>query len=213
MLGYSSLSCVVRVIGLALYYVVVPAIAGTGVQATDESVRQVWVVESARVGRVQAYFNHMQRASDARIWGKSDYWATPSELLRAGAGDCEDIAAAKYFALRELSVPSTRLRLVYARVFDAGRRRIEPHVVLFYRPAQDADWLVLDSLHDEIQGLSLRDDLLPILTFNEDMVARWSDSGAEQRLGGAEVMQTWNRLLTRQQALDVVALILAIHAL
>lgn len=86
-------------------------------------------------------------------------------------------------------------------------------MVLFYRPAQDAGWLVLDSLHDEIQGLILRDDLLPILTFSEDMVARWSDSGAEQRLGGAEVMQTWNRLLTRQQALDVVALILAIHAL
>lgn len=210
---YSSITCVIQAICLALCCVVIPAIADTGVMVRAESLRQSGLAESAQVGRVQAYFNAVRRVTDKRIWGRSDYWATPSELLRKGGGDCEDIAAAKYFALRELGVPSARMRLVYGRTFDVKSRRIEPHVVLWYRFAPGSDWQVLDSLHNDIQGLSSRTDLLPLLTFNEDMVARWSDSGVEQILGGAELMQSWNGLLKRQQALDIVALVLVIHDL
>lgn len=183
------------------------------VQDSMGSASPLWSSDLAQVERVQAYFNSLKRVSDRRMWGQDDYWATTSELLRAGGGDCEDIAAAKYFALRELGVPSAQLRLVYARVFNAGRHRIEPHVVLWYQSAQGAEWLVLDSLRDDIRALSLRDDLLPSLTFNEDLVARWLDSGVEQVLGGTELMQSWNVLLTRQQALDTVALVLTIHTL
>lgn len=178
-----------------------------------EPVSQPWSSGRAQVERVHAYFNSLKRVSDWRMWGRKDYWATTSELLQAGGGDCEDIAAAKYFALRELGVPSSQLRLVYARVFTAGRHRIEPHVVLWYQPAQGAEWLVLDSLRDDILALSLRGDLLPSLTFNEDLLARWLDSGVEQVLGGSDLLQSWNMLLTRQQALDTVALVLTIHTL
>lgn len=210
--GYSSFGSVIAILCLTLQCVVAPVTAGGDHQGTD-GVRQAQEVESVRVNRVQAYFNRMQRAPDMRAWGKEDYWATPSELLRTGSGDCEDIAIAKYFSLRELGVPSTRLRLVYARVFDAERQRIEPHIVLWYRPVLGADWLVLDNLEDDIQRLSSRGDLLPSLTFNEDQVARWSAAGGEQVLGGVELLQPWYVLLARQEVLDSVALVISIHTL
>lgn len=169
--------------------------------------------ELAKVEHVQRHFNHLKRVADARLWGRKDYWATPSELLRAGGGDCEDLAAAKYFALRELGVPAERLRLVYARVLDTGRNRIEAHVVLIYRTAQDTDWLVLDSLRDPLVRLDQRRDLLPWLSFNETGVARLSAAGVEQRLGGVDLLLPWQQLLARQQEVDPVALVLSIHTL
>lgn len=156
--------------------------------------------EYARVEAVHSHINRLKRVTDARQWGMNDYWATPAELLRAGGGDCEDLAIAKYFALRELGVPVERLRLVYARVFDTRRRLIEPHVVLWYRPETAADWRVLDSLMPRIQTLAQRGDLLPQLTFNERQVAHWRGSAGESLLGGPERIARWQQLLHRQTA-------------
>lgn len=155
--------------------------------------------EYAQVEAVQAYFNRLRRISDADLWGRNDYWATPDELLRAGGGDCEDLATAKYFKLRELGVPTERLRLAYARVFDNQRQVIEPHMVLWYRYDVASDWQVLDSLTPQIQYLSLRTDLLPRLIFNENHVAYWHADGGETRLGGPELIGRWQELLRRQQ--------------
>lgn len=156
--------------------------------------------EYARVETVHMRINQLKRVSDARQWGADDYWTTPDELLRAGAGDCEDLAIAKYFALRELGVPAERLRLVYARVFDAKRRFIEPHVVLWYRPVNAADWRVLDSLVPRIQTLTERGDLLPQFTFNEQQVSHWHRVDGESLLGGPERIVRWQQLLLRQAA-------------
>lgn len=169
--------------------------------------------EARLVERVHRHFNALRRVSDARLWGQDDYWATPAELLRAGGGDCEDLAAAKYFALRERGVPAQRMRLVYVHVFDATRRRFEAHVVLWYRPDGAADWRVLDSLRDGVQGVGERRDQLPRLLFNELQIARWEAGGHETVLGGPELLQPWHRLLTRARLLDSVALVLRIHAL
>lgn len=169
--------------------------------------------ELGQVERVQRHFNRLKRIADARLWGQQDYWATPSELVRAGGGDCEDLAAAKYFALRELGVPAERLRLVYARVLDAARGRIEAHVVLIYRSGRDAAWRVMDSLRDPLERLDERRDMLPWLSFNETGVSRFSARGEEYRLGGIDLLLPWQQLLARQRALDSVALVLSIHRL
>lgn len=187
------------------------AFAATAVFADTEGAYDR--AELAKVERVQQHFNHLKHISDPRLWGRKDYWATPSELLRAGGGDCEDLATAKYFALRELGVPDERLRLVYARVLDPGRNRIEAHVVLMYRAAHDAAWQVLDSLHDQVDRLDRRGDLMPWLSFNETGVARMSAAGEEHLLGGVYLLRPWQQLLARQNALDPVALVLSIHAL
>ena len=33
---------------------------------------------------------------------EKDYWQTPAETMKLGAGDCEDIAILKYFKLKEI---------------------------------------------------------------------------------------------------------------
>lgn len=211
------LRCALRAVGFGLVLLLqcmpVSAAPDPVFEPISGAVHQSDQAEFAQVERVQLHFNRLKRVTDARLWGQDDYWATPSELLRAGGGDCEDIAAAKYFTLRELGVPADRLRLVYARVYDAVRRRIEPHVVLWYRPARNRDWLVLDSLRDPLDGLAQRTDLLSWLTFNESQVARWSAQGEERVLGGVELLSPWNTLLARQRALDSVALVLSMHTL
>lgn len=156
--------------------------------------------EYAQLQAVQARFNRLERVADIRLWGADEYWATPAELLRAGGGDCEDLAIAKYFALRDAGVPADRLRLVYARVFDTRRRIIQPHVVLWYRVAAHADWLVLDSLVNRIQPLAERKDLLPRLTFNEHRVAFWRGAESETAVGGPERIARWRSVLDRHAA-------------
>lgn len=173
--------------------------------------------ELRHVEQVNAFFNRLSRIPDRRLWGQDDYWAVPTEVMRAGGGDCEDLAAAKYFSLRELGVPAERMRLVYARVLDAKRQRIEAHVVLWYRAEASADasgeWLVLDSLQDDVLSLTKRGDLLPWLTFNETQVARLDAAGFENILGGTELLKSWDILLARQRTLDTVALVISIHTL
>ena len=34
-------------------------------------------------------------ASDAEVWGQTDYWASPLEMLAKGRGDCEDYVIGK----------------------------------------------------------------------------------------------------------------------
>src|SRR5690606_30742628 len=63
---------------------------------------------------------------DIKIWGKSDYWATPLEALGKEAGDCEDYSIAKYLFLRELGVSNDKLRLIYVRAQVGG-----PHSKIF----------------------------------------------------------------------------------
>lgn len=169
--------------------------------------------ELALVERIQHHFNRLKRLPDPWLWGQADYWATPSELLRAGGGDCEDLAAAKYFALRELGVPAERLRLVYTRVLNDRLQRIELHIVLWYRRRPGDEWLVLDSLRDDVQPLSRRSDLLPRLTFNEEHVARWETEGRERAQGNTRLLKRWHQLLVRQRMADSVAMVIYLHNL
>lgn len=50
--------------------------------------------------------------TDQELYGVSDYWATPVEMLAAGGGDCEDHAIAKLAALKHAGVSAEKLRLV-----------------------------------------------------------------------------------------------------
>jgi len=96
---------------------------------------QIWRAELSRyqdasirvmAQRVNDYVNKTAYVVDQKMWGKSDYWATPVEFLVRGAGDCEDFAIAKYTALRALGVPDDRLRV--AIVHDNVKNI--PHAVL-----------------------------------------------------------------------------------
>lgn len=120
--------------------------------------------ESDLLPPVNGFFNRLPYIADLVHWRVVDYWATPSEFLGTNGGDCEDFAIAKYFTLKELGVPVSRLRLVYARTWKSN----VAHMVLAYYAAPGAEPLILDSLEGGIRPASDRPDLIPVYTFNDD---------------------------------------------
>lgn len=111
---------------------------------------------------INAYFNRIPAFTDQAHWGVDDYWATPAETLASNGGDCEDYAIAKYFTLKELGVPISRLRLVYVRTPRTA------HMVLAYYPDAQSDPLILDNLQGTIESASARTDLTPVYSFNDE---------------------------------------------
>jgi predicted transglutaminase-like cysteine proteinase len=83
-------------------------------------------------------------ASDREIHGKMDYWATPSETLVAGRGDCEDFAILKMAALKAAGVPAKSMSLVILR----DRKRDLFHAVLSVTTSQGH--FILDNVHDKV---------------------------------------------------------------
>ncbi len=63
---------------------------------------------------------------DIRIWGKSDFWATPAETFSKGYGDCDDYAVAKYLTLKRLGFTDNEMRVVVLK----DTRKNELHAVL-----------------------------------------------------------------------------------
>ena len=116
---------------------------------------------------------------DVANWGESDRWAAPAEFFARG-GDCEDYAIAKYFALRELGVPSERLRIVVLHDRQRGRTHAVLAVTWEHRT------LVLDNLRDRIVPWRELPHYLPIYSLNER--SAWLYAGADflanQRPGG-----------------------------
>jgi predicted transglutaminase-like cysteine proteinase len=107
------------------------------------------VSSDALLDHVNRRFNQIVYRSDALAWGKSDYWATPSELVTRG-GDCEDFAIAKFLALRELGTPSSEMRIIVLR----GEARSPDHAVLMVKTASGP--VVLDNRWKDVYPLSSR---------------------------------------------------------
>lgn len=151
---------------------------------------------TALKGRLQAvndYFNAQAFVADDWLWDTADYWATPSEFLTQGAGDCEDFALAKYFTLVAVGVPEARLQLTYVKALELG----QAHMVLTYYPAPGAVPLVLDNLNPRIVPATERRDLLPVYSFNGTGLWIASQRGAGERVGSSLRLSRWRELLAR----------------
>lgn len=168
------------------------------------------VIASARLsagdlGRIEAindFFNQRILFEDDRdIWGEDDYWATPLETLAVGRGDCEDIAIAKYYALKAAGIAVSRMRLVYVRATVTGPRgpTSQAHMVVAYYETPTAEPLILDNLDTRIRPASERDDLLPIFSFNSEAI--WSGATANgRRESGTRDLNRWADLQRRSRA-------------
>ena len=151
--------------------------------------------ELSKVQLVNDFFNQRIRfEDDSLLWGQSDYWATPLETLRSGQGDCEDFAIAKYYALKKLGVPASKLRLVYVKALVNGQfgQVARAHMVLAYYKTSAADPWVLDSLVQEVRPASRRDDLLPIFSFNT--AGLWHGIGNR---ASQSTLSRWQNLVQR----------------
>ena len=119
-----------------------------------------------KLEKVNDFFNNVKYSSDQKIYGVSDYWATPIEFLAKDEGDCEDYVIAKYFALEYLGVPTSKMFLSYVKV----KKSNEAHMVLSYFETSTSEPIILDSLKKVILPASKRDDLTPVFNFNPNIL-------------------------------------------
>ncbi|WP_331345225.1 transglutaminase-like cysteine peptidase [Cellvibrio sp. UBA7661] len=121
--------------------------------------------------QVNQFFNrHVRYTEDAVLWKKSDFWATPLDLMGMRAGDCEDYTIAKYLSLLQLGFSNQQLRLIYVKAQIGGPQSkiFQAHMVLGYYPTPDATPLILDSLINTIEPANQRPDLRPVFSFNSE---------------------------------------------
>lgn len=120
---------------------------------------------------VNSYFNKWPYRLDKENWGKREYWATPPEFVKK-SGDCEDYAIAKYYALRELGLPASSMRIV--ALMDNIRRL--GHAVLVVYHGGDA-W-VLDNQTKLVLSHSKFSHYVPQFSVNE--TNRWAHIPAKK---------------------------------
>lgn len=156
--------------------------------------------EIEKLERVNRFFHqHMHYRLDSDLYGREDYWATPLESLGHAAGDCEDYVIAKYVSLRFSGVADDRLRLVYVRARMGGPRSTiyQAHMVLTYQASPSAEPLVLDSLLNEILPTSLRDDLIPVFSFN--LGGMWAGNNPASVGSSTARISRWRNVVQRMQ--------------
>ncbi|CAM3466827.1 transglutaminase-like cysteine peptidase [Parendozoicomonas haliclonae] len=144
------------------------------------------VSESERIEEVNNFFNSLTFRSDRAAWGKEDYWASPSEFLNRGIGDCEDYAIAKYITLRRLGVSDDRLRLAYVRSLTLR----QAHMVLIVEK-NNGEQIVLDNLTDNMKAPETRKDLEPVYSFNGTGLWLLERGYEERRIGDASRLTHW----------------------
>ncbi|GAB4336002.1 MAG: hypothetical protein Kow0089_05980 [Desulfobulbaceae bacterium] len=148
---------------------------------------------------VNSYFNDFKYVEDPELYGREDYWATMHETLGRRSGDCEDLAIAKYFTLREMDLAEKNMRITY--VIPVRTRR--PHMVLTYG-GEDEEPLVLDTMVRVLLPVSRRDDLVPVYSFNTEgyWLARKDEQWRGKRVGSAARLSRWRELLERMRRED-----------
>lgn len=65
-----------------------------------------------RLAAVNDLIDAVPYRTDREVYGVSDYWATPIEMLASAGGDCEDHAIAKLTVLKQAGMSEDSLRLV-----------------------------------------------------------------------------------------------------
>ncbi len=156
--------------------------------------------EDGRLQAVNQFFNRrIQFREDIEVWGQTDHWASPIEMLDKGQGDCEDFAMAKYFSLLTLGMPSAKLRLVYVRAQLGGPGgAVQAHMVLAYYAAPQAEPLILDNLISELRPASRRPDLTPVFSFNSDGL--WQGVGGTTAGDPLVRLSRWREVLAKARA-------------
>lgn len=100
----------------------------------------------SRIAEVNRSVNlGIKSVGDAAQYGVRDLWASPLVTFASAAGDCEDVAIAKYVALLEIGIGDDDLRLVIVHDQMAN----EDHAVIAVR--FENRWHILDNKRSEIR--------------------------------------------------------------
>ncbi|MGH1463152.1 MAG: transglutaminase-like cysteine peptidase [Neptuniibacter sp.] len=149
--------------------------------------------EKTKLVRVNSFFNQVRFIDDIKHWRKKDYWATPVEFLISNGGDCEDFSIAKYYTLKELGVPISKMNIAYVKALTYN----QAHMVLTYYKTPKSTPLVLDNINKTILPANKRPDLAHVYSFNGDNL--WlSKMGKRTTLvGTSDRLKPWVRLQSR----------------
>ncbi len=109
-----------------------------------------------RINRLIAY------KRDTVVYGKLDHWAKPAEILKRGAGDCEDFAILKMAALAEAGVPVKSMSLVVLQ----DREKNVFHAVLSV--ATGSGNFILDNVRDTVIKDTALPSYVPLYSFSTD---------------------------------------------
>lgn len=146
---------------------------------------------------VNDFFNKITYKTDKSHWKKNDYWASPFEFLGTGAGDCEDYAIAKYFALRSLGIPDSKLKITYVTLSRANKKFDEAHMVLNYYHQANKPPIVLDNVNKKLKLATSRKDLTPVYSFNAAGLWRAQNRGKTEQRTGSNNLKNWKSLMER----------------
>ena len=149
--------------------------------------------DAERLRLVNNFFNAARFTTDRDAWQQEDYWATPVEFLIQDAGDCEEFAIAKYLTLSRMGIPEDAMRITYVR----AQTLHQPHMVLAWYPAPDAEPLILDNIEPSILLAGERPDLTPVYSFNGTTL--WLARTRKEQVvsGSATQLEQWQSLRRR----------------
>jgi len=145
---------------------------------------------------VNDFFNKVKYMSDLKVWKKVDYWASPFEFMGVGAGDCEDYAIGKYFALRALGIPDKKLKITYVKLRHKNGRS-EAHMVLNYYHKASSTPIVLDNVNKTLKLATKRHDLKPIYSFNASGLWEAKNKTKSLKSKGKNKLKKWQSMMSR----------------
>ena len=148
-------------------------------------------IEKIRI--VNVFFNRYKFFDDIIHWKKEDYWATPTEFIASGAGDCEDFSISKYYTLIKMGVPEEKLTLTYVKSLQLN----QAHMVVSYYPSKNEQPLILDNLDKAIKPSVQRKDLLPVYSVNGSGLWIAKQEGRGKLVGDGRNLQKWTDLSER----------------
>ena len=149
--------------------------------------------EQEKLKKVNRFFNMFRFIDDIKLWGKSNYWATPIEFIGVNGGDCEDYSIAKYFTLLELGIADEKMRITMVKAVKLNQY----HMVLAYYDTPSAMPLILDNLDGTIKPANQRNDLIPVYSFNASQLWLNKEKGRGVLSGKSSRLKLWQDLRQR----------------
>ena len=116
---------------------------------------------------------------DKAVYGSLDHWAKPAEILKRGAGDCEDFAILKMAALVDAGIPAQSMSLV---VLQDNQKGVF-HAVLSV--ATGSGTFILDNVRNNVVKDTSLPSYVPLYSFSTDRA--WIHGS---KTGGAQVAET-----------------------
>ncbi|MEW9808513.1 transglutaminase-like cysteine peptidase [Mesorhizobium marinum] len=134
----------------------------------------------AKLDRVNRGVNRLiAYKRDVANYGSLDHWAKPEQILKRGAGDCEDFAILKMAALLDAGVPARSMSLVV--LHDTEKRVF--HAVLTV--ATGSGTFVLDNVRDRVVKDVDLPSYLPLYSFSTDRAWIHGAKGGGTRVAGS----------------------------